>query len=256
MDTFLDYEIVETEIDKNRYNFAANVSRKLLQQLDANFDATVSAFWFRFFGEVDMRAQRFDSLTDVTLYVALDEDAQDDRALAASIFAKMCKRAAWGAHAAELQAPNVDAIYISCENLRADETPREPSVQEAERLDQVRAAFANMVDTSELGSEAQADFATKIVTDLLLGEFEADAKGAMATVLGVWVGDRVSELTGMKWHCIDEGERVTYCVHNPARKISCFPFDALNKRLNAGEVFQPHLLAASFAEALGAQRLQ
>jgi len=74
----------------------------------------------------------------------------------------------------------------------------------------------------------------------------------MATVAGVWLGDRVAELSGLEWHCIDEKETVTYCIHNPTTKISCFPFDAINKRLNTREAFQPHLLANTFADALKA----
>ena len=73
------------------------------------------------------------------------------------------------------------------------------------------------------------------------------------TVVGVWLGNRVASLTGLKWHCIDEGSTVTYCIHNPVRKVSCFPFDAINKRLNRQEAFQPDLLAETFADGLAAK---
>ncbi len=250
MDSVLEYEIVEKITAKNATTFRANIDVQLLQRLSQSFDAGAASFWFRFFGEVNFHAQRFDGLTDVTFHIALTDEAREQRSLAAPVITRLSKREAWGDHVPLLDSPNVDAIYITSENLKADEVPRIPTKPEAERLAAIRAAFADMLDADNLDEGMQADLATRIVSDLLIGEFDSDARGAMATVVGVWVGDRVSELTGLKWHCIDEAETVSYCIHDPVRKVSCFPFDAMNKRLNAREAFQPHLLAETFAKAL------
>jgi len=246
----LDYKIFESAVKTDARTYTATIDFRLLQCFKDNFGANASSFWFRFFGEVDFRANRFDTLTDVTLHLVLGDDAKADLELAASVLTRLSKRAAWGEHSAMLSSANVDAIYITCENLKPDDTPRIPSADEAERLAMIRNAFADMLDANDADDEQRSDLATKIVMDLLIGEFDTDARGAMATVVGVWLGDRVAELTGFKWHCIDADNSVTFCIHNPKQKISCFPFDAMNKRLNSHEAFRPHLLAATFADAL------
>jgi len=246
----LHFEIFESLKENDSRTYTAMIDSELLHSFQKSFDANSSSFWFRFFGEVEFHASRLDTLTDVTLHLALQDESEIDRELAASILSRLSHRSVWRQHVAMLASPNIDAIYITSENFKVDEVPRALSEDEAKRLMMIRGAFNDMLDPSDSDDATQADLATKIVMDILIGEFEAEDHGAMATLVGVWLGDRITELTGYQWHCIDEKKSVTFCIHNPHRKISCFPFDAMNKRLNAREAFQPHLLAATFAESL------
>jgi len=249
----IDIQINSTEIKKTSRSFTVKLDSELIIEIDRNFDVSAGSFWFRFFGEVDAIANQFECLTDVTFHLALSDDLNIDRTFGEAVLSRLSKRSAWGEHTDMLTSSQIDAIYISYENLTADEEFRLPTPEERERLDTIDAAFQNMLDTSGFDDETQKDLATKIVMDLLIGEFEDNERGALATVVGVWLGNRVASLTGLKWHCIDEGSTVTYCIHNPVRKVSCFPFDAINKRLNRQEAFQPDLLAASFADGLAAK---
>ena len=246
-DEILQFEIVETKKTTSERTFTALVDAQTVQRCLTDFDATAASFWFRFFGEVDFHAGNFEGLTDVTLELSLSDDARE-LADAASALARLSNRTAWGQHVAMLGSAKIDAIYIKCEDFRADEVFRPLQPDEAQRLESMRAAFSGMLLDGD--PDAQSDLVTKIVMDLLVGEYEGDARGALATIVGVWLGDRVAELTDLEWHCVEDGETVTFCIHNPVRKISCFPFDALNKRINAREAFKPDLLAATFAEAL------
>lgn len=248
-DEILQFEIVETEKATSERTFTALIDALTVQRCSTDLEATAASFWFRFFGEVDFHAANFESLTDVTLTLSLAEDARDLPAAAAAL-TRLSNRAAWGQHVAMLGSAKIDAIYIKCENFRADEVFRPLQPDEAQRLESMRTAFSGMLLDGDPDTDAQSDLITKIVMDLLVGEYEGDARGALATIVGVWLGDRVAELTDLEWHCVEDGETVTFCIHNPVRKISCFPFDALNKRINAREAFKPDLLAATFAEAL------
>jgi len=252
-DRVLDFQITPTHVEKSSHTYSVFFDSTLVDKIDQNFDANSRSFWFRFFGEIDVLANRFEQPTDVTFHLAVAEGEKVDRKHASSVLNRLSKRAAWGKQVDMLASANIDAIYISVENLKSEEAPRLPSVEEAERLGEIQAAFAQMLDTSRFDEETQKDLATKIVMDLLIGEFGDDERGALATVVGVWLGNQVAALTGLEWHCIDENDVVTYCIHNPATKISCFPFDAINKRLNSQEAFQPHLLAATFADGLSGQ---
>ena len=249
----IDFEIISTEVEKNSRAFTVKLDSRLLIEIDRRFDSNARSFWFRFFGEIDAIANQFECLTDITFHLALADDPDIDPKLGESVLSRLSKRTAWGEHTNMLTSPQIDGIYISFENHTADEEFRLPTPEERERLDKIDAAFRNMLDGSGFDDDTQKDLATKIVMDLLIGEFEDDERGALATVVGVWLGNRVADMTGLQWHCVDEGNAVTYCIHNPVRKISCFPFDAINKRLNRQEAFRPDLLAETFAEGLAAK---
>ena len=248
----IDIQIHSTEINKTSHIYTVRLDSRLLKEVDQNFEVSAGSLWFRFFGEIDAIANQFESLVDVTFHLALADDEEIDRKFGESVLSRLSKRAAWGEHVDMLTSPNIDAISISYENLTSEEEVRLPTTEERDRLEQIDAAFKNMLDTTGFDEEMQQDLATKIVMDLLIGEFDDDQRGALATVVGVWLGNRVADLTGLQWHCIDEGNTVTYCIHNPVRKVSCFPFDAINKRLNRQEAFKPDLLAATFADGLAA----
>jgi len=249
----IDIQIHSTEIIKNARTFTVRLDSQLLNEVDQNFDVSARSFWFRFFGEVDAIANQFEGLVDVTFHLALADDEGVDRKFGESVLARLSKRHAWGEHVEMLASPQINAIYITSENLSSEENVRLPTREEQDRLETMNAAFQNMLDSSGFDQALQQELATKIVMDLLIGEFKDEERGALATVIGVWLGNRVADLTGLRWHCIDESSGVTYCIHNPARKKSCFPFDAINKRLNRQEAFQPDLLAATFADGLVAQ---
>jgi len=252
-DRAIEFQIHSTHVKKNFRIYTVSLDPDLIEKLDRNFDACSQSFWFRFFGEVDALATQFECPTDVTFHLALGDDSKEGRVRAESVLTRLSKRPAWGDHVDMLASPNIDAISISVDSLNDSDAPRLPSSEENERLKAMGTAFEQMLDANGFDQDMQQDLATKIVMDLLIGEFEQDQRGALATVVGVWLGNQVAALTGLEWHCIDENDSVTYCIHNPAQKISCFPFDAVNKRLNGQEAFQPHLLAATFADGLAAK---
>jgi hypothetical protein len=248
-DQNLQFEIVETEKTTSERTFTACIDTPTIEACSTDFDTTAASLWFRFFGEVNFHANKFTCRSDVTLGLSLTDEARAHED-AASALSKLSHRTAWSQHTSMLGSSKIDAIYIKCENIKPDEVFRELRAEEVKRLDSMRAAFTGMLHDGESESEARSDLVTKIVMDLLVGEFEHDARSALATVVGVWLGDRVADLAGLEWRCVEDGNAVTFCIHNPVLKISCFPFDALNKRINAREAFKPELLAVTFAEAL------